>query len=136
MTDAVPADATTAATLAIHERGEGKCACGSAEEHEHWLAWDEAAAKVALEAAAPHIRAAERERIRRFAATHAGSGDDAAMMAVVQELVDSGAAAERQRIRQLAERFDAICWTGDSDDVPFATLLGQPAGTDTQHGAL
>src|SRR5262249_17766203 len=33
------------------------------------------------------------------------------------------AAAERDRIRHLAIDYDAICWTDDSDDTPFADLL-------------
>ena len=101
MTD-LPAAAITAATLALHER-EGKCACQNADEHEHWLALDEADAKSALEAAAPHLTAADpTTESEGFRAWKAGVATGRA----------EGAAAERQRLlpplRAMHKLYDVV----------------------------
>ena len=56
----VPPRATTAAAEALHE----PCICGSDASHEEQMAWATQTATTALEAAAPHFAAAERERIK------------------------------------------------------------------------
>lgn len=138
MTD-LPADAITTATIALHERGTGRCACESAEQHEYWLAEDEAAAKTALEAAAPHITAAERQRIIRITSVD-NPAPDHERLGLHRLAAADGALAERKRIQGLFNDWIEILMAEPNSHPPaawkaaFDDLINapQPAGPDSE----
>lgn len=159
MNDDLPADAITAAAVWLHDEdcNDGDTTtCGrwnspsrpgmyQAQKH---IDYYRDKARGILEAAAPVIReqaaAAERERIRRFAAAmRSDSAGDSDVLALIHELETAAATAERARIRSkwskaIAELDDAGDFRGVAWLRAFAAAwLDDPAdsaGADAQPG--
>lgn len=142
----LPPEAVQAAAEAI----ERKLLTEPPDGHMTWLEANEELARAALEAAAPHLAAAEREQSEarhmayladlsreyggnlRASVAAEREATVTAMYAGAAKAVENAVAAERERCVQLAHEYRAVYVTGNVieglETHPFADLLRQDGG--------